>query len=197
MNYTDLLINQYARQPRARATIQTLEDDMKRSTNGALSVAGMLNIDSAIGYSLDIIGKIVGQSRILTGAVAREFFAFFNESPTQGFQFEGSGGSPWYRHGDAIASTATLTDSEYRTVIRARCIKNYSRCTLDSVELACEKLFGSNRYSIEIIDPCHWEITTVDAVPFILFCARELDVLPRSSGMLYTFVESEVKHGNG
>ncbi|MGV2811707.1 DUF2612 domain-containing protein [Enterobacter cancerogenus] len=197
MNYADLLISQYARKSRARATIEELENDMKRSFNGALSVAGMLNIDSAVGYSLDIIGKIVGQSRILTGAVAREFFAFLDKSPTQGFQRQASGGSPWYRHGDAIASTATLTDSEYRAVIRARCIKNFSRCTLDSVEQACEKLFGRNRYSVGIIGPCHWEITTTDADPFILFCAKELDVLPRSSGMLYTFVESEVKNGNG
>ncbi|NUU66538.1 DUF2612 domain-containing protein [Enterobacteriaceae bacterium BIT-l23] len=72
MNYTDLLISQYATRPRARATIQALEDDMKRSRDGTLSVAGMLNIETATGVSLDVIGKIVGQSRVLTGAVARE-----------------------------------------------------------------------------------------------------------------------------
>lgn len=152
----------------------------------------MLNIETATGISLDVIGKIVGQSRVLTGAVAREFFAFLDKSPTEGFQRGGTGGSPWYRQGDAIASTATLTDSELRAVIRARCIKNFSLCTLDSVEQACEQLFGRNRYSIEIIGPCHWEVTTTDADPFILFCAKELDVLPRSSGMKYTFVENEV-----
>lgn len=191
MNYTDLLINQYANRPRAKATIQALQDDMKRSIDGALSVAGMLDIDTATGNSQDIIGKIVGQDRVLTGAVAREFFAFVGDTPTNGFQRSGSGGSPWYRHGDAIASTATLTNSEYRAVIRARCIKNFSRCNLDGVEEACEQLFGASRYSLDILGPCHWQITTTNADRFILFCAKNLDVLPRASGMKYTFVENE------
>ncbi|QCT22751.1 DUF2612 domain-containing protein [Jejubacter calystegiae] len=47
---------------------------------------------------------------------------------------------------------AGLTDSKFRVVIKARCIKNFSRCTLDSVENACEQLFGSGLYIKALID---------------------------------------------
>lgn len=187
--YADLLISQYVTKPKARATVQALADDMAKSFTGALSVPDMLDIEHAGGVNLDIIGKIVGQDRTLNGAIAREFFAFLNQSPTQGFRVGWLGGSPWYRHGDTIAATATMNDAEYRGVIRSRCIKNFSRCNLDSTELACEMLFGAKGYSIEVIGPWHWEITTTGADRFILFCARSLDVLPRASGMNYTFVE--------
>ena len=187
--YADLLIAQYTSRPKARATIQALAEDMKRSFDGALSVPDMLDIDTAGGVNLDIIGKIVGQNRTLTGAVAREFFAFTGYAQTKGFRHGGAGGSPWYRHGDAINASATLTDSEMRILVRARCIKNFSDCTLDALEAACEVLFGKKKYSVDITGPCEWQITTTDADAFVLYCAKNLDVLPRASGMNYTFLE--------
>lgn len=189
-DYTDLIVAQYANKPRAKATIRALADDMKRSFSGALSVPDMLDIETAGGVNLNIIGKIVGQGRVLTGAVAREFFAFVGYASTKGFRHGSDGGSPWYRHGDAITSSATLTDTEMRTLVRARCIKNFSSCTLDDVEKACERLFGTGRYGVDVIGPCHWQITTTDADAFVLYCAKSLDVLPRASGMNYTFVEN-------
>lgn len=189
-DYTSLIIAQYATKPRAKATIQALADDMKRSFDGALSVPDMLDIDTAGGVNLNIIGKIVGQDRVLTGAVAREFFAFAGYANTKGFRRSDDSGSPWYRHGDAVTASATLTNTEMRTLIRARCIKNFSSCTLDDVEKACERLFGTGRYDVDVIGPWHWQITTTDADAFVLYCAKSLDVLPRSSGMNYTFVEN-------
>ena len=188
--YADLLITQYVSKPRANATIQALADDMNRSVTGALSVPDMLDIEHAGGVNLDIIGKIVGQDRVLNGAIAREFFAFTSNSETKGFEHNSEGGSPWYRHGDAISASATLTDTEMRVLIKARCIKNFSKCTLNDVERACELLFGEGRYAVDVIAACHWQITTAGADAFVLFCAQSLDVLPRASGMQYTFVEN-------
>ncbi|MGE9550434.1 DUF2612 domain-containing protein [Erwinia amylovora] len=187
--YADLLITQYVTKPKATATIQALADDMNRSVTGALSVPDMLDIGSAGGVNLDIIGKITGQDRVLTGAVAREFFSFAGNAQTKGFQRADSGGSPWYRHGDTISASATLTDTEMRVLIKARCIKNFSRCTLDDLEKACELLFGTTRYQVDVVAACHWQITTTGADDFVLYCAKSLDVLPRASGITYTFVE--------
>ncbi len=121
--YADLLISQYGTKPKAVATIQALADGMAQSFTGALSVPDMLDIERAGGVNLGIIGKITGQGRVLNGAVAREFFAFKGYPDTRGFQVSNTGGSPWYRHGDTTSASATLTDAEMRTPIRARCIK--------------------------------------------------------------------------
>ncbi|MBD8242478.1 DUF2612 domain-containing protein [Pantoea agglomerans] len=187
--YADLLISQYVTKPKARATIKALADDMARSFTGALSVPDMLDLEHAGGVNLDIIGKITGQDRVLNGAVAREFFAFKGYQQTQGFQVSSAGGSPWYRHGDTTSASATLTDMEMRVLTKARCIRNFSACTLDDLERACELLFGADRYQVDVIGACHWQITTTGAEAFVLFCAKSLDVLPRASGMNYTFVE--------
>ncbi|MBD8129239.1 DUF2612 domain-containing protein [Pantoea agglomerans] len=189
--YADLLISQYVSKPKARATVQALADDMAQSFTGALSVPDMLDIEHAGGVNLDIIGKITGQDRVLNGAVAREFFAFKGYQQTQGFQVSSAGGSPWYRHGDTISASARLSDTEMRTLIKARCIKNFSPCTMDDLERSCELLFGRDGYEVDIDvnTPCVWQITTFGADQFVLFCAKSLDVLPRASGMNYTFVE--------
>jgi len=188
--YADLLISQYVTKPKARATVQALADDMARSFTGALSVPDMLDIEHAGGVNLDIIGKITGQDRVLNGAVAREFFAFRGYPDTRGFQVSNAGGSPWYRHGDTTSASATLTDTEMRVLIKARCIRNFSACTMDDLERACELLFGADRYQVDVLGACHWQITTTGAEAFVLFCAKSLDVLPRASGMNYTFVEN-------
>ncbi|WP_208951227.1 DUF2612 domain-containing protein [Rahnella sp. ChDrAdgB13] len=188
--YASLLIAQYMTKPKATATIQALADDMGVSFTGLLSVPDMLDIDNAKGVNLDIIGKIVGQDRTLSGAIEREFFAFTrSQSQTKGYQHKGAGGSPWYRHGDAIASSGVLNDTEFRQMIRVRIIKNFSRCNMDSVEMACELLFGIGKYAVDVIAACEWKITVTNASQFALFCAQTLDILPRASGVNYVFEE--------
>lgn len=188
-SYSDLLIFQYAGKPRAVATINLLTEQWTQSFIGAASIPEMLNIDTAVGVNLNIVGKIVGQDRTLQKVVEREFFAFFGDEKTKGFRSGGIGGSPWYRHGDAIAGLATLSDAEMRTLIKARCIKNFSHCNIDDVERACQQLFGSSGYQLDITAPCVWTITTFGVDSFILFAAQSLDVLPRAAGIRYEFIE--------
>lgn len=187
--YSDLLILQYSGKPRAAATIKLLADQWTQSFTGAASIPEMLNIDTSEDKNLDIIGKIVGQERTLPEAIEREFFAFLGDKATKGFRVDGVGGSPWYRHGDAINSTVTLSNTEMRTLIKARCIKNFSRCNIDDVERACQQLFGKSGYQLDITAPCVWTITTFSVDSFILFAAQALDVLPRAAGIRYEFIE--------
>lgn len=187
--YADLLIVQYAGKPNAVATIRLLSEQWRQSFEGAASIPEMLNIDTAVGQNLDIVGKIVGQDRTLQAAVPREFFAYEGNPITRGYRVGGKGGSRWYRHGDALKTAATLTDSEMRILIKARTIKNFSGCCMDDVERACEVLFGKTGYRITVSAPCVWTIATQGADPFVLFAAQELDALPRASGVRYEFIE--------
>lgn len=189
-NYSDLLVIQYAGKPRATATINLLSDQWAKSFSGVAQIPDMLDIDNARGVNLDIIGKIVGQDRMLPEAIEREFFAFLGDGMTKGFRRGGMSGSPWYRNGDAIAGSVSLSDSEMRILIKARCIKNFSRCNIDDVERSCELLFGSSGYDLDITAPCVWTITTYSVDSFILFSATSLDVLPRATGVRYDFIEA-------
>ncbi|MDK9607121.1 DUF2612 domain-containing protein [Lelliottia wanjuensis] len=187
--YSDLLVIQYADKPRARATINLLADQWAQSFSGAASIPEMLNIDTSAGVNLDIVGKIVGQDRTLSGAVAREYFAFVGNPKTKGFRISKVGGSPWYHHGDALNESVSLTDAEMRTLIRARCVKNFSNCKIDDVERACELLFGASGYLLDQLANSVWQITTFSAENFVLFAAKTLDILPRAAGVRYEFIE--------
>lgn len=188
-DYTQLLASQYYRKPRATATILLLLEQWTLSFIGASSIPDMLNIDTARGKNLDIIGKIVGQDRVLPAAVDREFFAFTVNDATKGFRLDGTGGSPWYRHGDAITASGVLSDSEMRVLIKVRVIRNFTRCNLDDLENACVLLFGEKGYQVDITAPCVWSITTYSASKLALIAAQELDILPRAAGIRYEFSE--------
>jgi hypothetical protein len=188
--YAKLLIWQYLGKPRASATIELLDEQFSRTMNGALSIPDMLDIDKALGNNLDIIGKIVGVSRIVPDAIPRDYFGFYQiAAKTNGYRVNGSGGSPWYRYGEPLESSARLTNSEMRICIRARIIKNFSDCSLDSLEMALEQLFGTNGYVVDILGPWNWQITTTNADEFVLFAAQNMDLLPRSAAMNYTWIE--------
>lgn len=187
--YSDLLVFQYSGKPNAVATINLLSDQWTESFTGAASVPEMLNIDTAAADNLNIVGKIVGQERDVPDAIEREYFAFVGDAKTKGFRINGIGGSPWYRNGDSINDSATLSDTEMRKLVKARCIKNFSRCNIDDVERACVQLFGSSGYQLDVTAPCVWTITTFSVDSFILYAAKGLDVLPRAAGIRYEFIE--------
>lgn len=188
-SYSDLLVVQYSNKPKARATIDLFTSQWTQSFTGAASIPDMLDIETAQGVNLDIIGKIVGQDRTLTGAIAREYFAFVGDPETKGFRYKGVSGSPWYRHGDSLTDSVELTDTELRIIIKARCIKNFSDCKIDDIEKSCSLLFGVNGYLLDMVANSVWQITTFEVDDFILFAAQTLDIIPRAMGIRYEFVE--------
>lgn len=89
------------------------------------------DIDSAQGHQLDIIGRIVGQERTLAAADLFPFFGFQGAVAAQSFGTLGRPtiGGYWYSLGDSIGDDVTLSDDMYRTLIKAKIIKNNARGT--------------------------------------------------------------------
>ena len=77
--YQDLLIIQYRNKPNARAMIK-LAVDCYLADGIIFDLQDVLNIDTAVGAQLDLIGKILGCSRNITGlTVDKPFFSFEKE----------------------------------------------------------------------------------------------------------------------
>lgn len=89
------------------------------------------DIDSATGAQLDIIGNIVGQPRTLIGADLFPFFGFAGAVAANSFGtvFKETIGGYWYSLGQKIGGDVVLGDDMYRTLIKARIIKNNARGT--------------------------------------------------------------------
>lgn len=74
--YADLLIIQYRQKPKARATIK-LGADLYLADGLVFQMQNILDIDTAIGAQLDLIGKILGVNRNIPGfTIDKEYFSF-------------------------------------------------------------------------------------------------------------------------
>lgn len=84
------------------------------------------DIDSATGAQLDIIGNIVGQARTIVEADLFPFFGFMGNVASNSFGtvFKDTVGGYWYSLGQKIGGDVTLSDDMYRTIIKAKIIKN-------------------------------------------------------------------------
>ena len=67
--YSDLLIYQYIKKPKAKATIDALMGEYDALSENAFDLLNQWDIDQARGFSLDIIGRRVGVSRVLPSAI--------------------------------------------------------------------------------------------------------------------------------
>ena len=88
-------------------------------------------LDTATGKQLDILGDIVGQSRIVADANLIAYFGFKNTFLAESFGDlnNPSVGGIFLSLGESELGTRTLTDDAYRIFIKARIFKNNSTAT--------------------------------------------------------------------
>ena len=188
MAYSDLLIWQYQGKPKALATIKMIEDEFAQSFIDLYRIQDVLSIETATGDQLDLVGKHVGQSRIVNGYTLRQFFGFKNAKNALGFSKEFDGGGQWYRLRDPLADSVRLSDDDYRFLIKCRVIKNYQLGTVPNIIEACQFVFGDG---CKVVDNLNMTVTV--KVPkkkltqFSTFAVRNLDIIPRQAGTKIIF----------
>ncbi|MEX3929733.1 DUF2612 domain-containing protein, partial [Paraburkholderia sp. BR10936] len=193
MAYSDLLVWQYKGKPRAKATAELFDTLVKPTWAGFMALMDTYDIDHVTGISLDVIGRIVGVSRILQGAAPRTFFGFNGEPDQTSFPNPYAGpftrgqrlGGKWYRYGGAIADSATANDEEMRTLIRMKVVKNYQDASLPNLITGAMILTGG-AYA-NAVDNLDMTVTLFiirsRVTPFVEFVLNYMDLLPRASGV--------------
>ena len=82
----------------------------------------LLDIDKSTGKNLDLIGKLIGEERTLVNFIDRVYFGFLGARLAEAYDF-----GYWYSlYKNKYGTLRTLTDEEYRRVLKARVIKNSS-----------------------------------------------------------------------
>jgi Protein of unknown function (DUF2612) len=139
INWQATLESQYANSP----TIVQLLTNMNQyvdPTNNINAFFNMVwNIDTAVGYGLDVWGRIVGVGRVLKIATV-DYFGF--EGPS------GASGLPWnqgiFYRGQALTSNYALLDGPYRVLILAKALFNICNGTIQAINQILINLFGAN-----------------------------------------------------
>lgn len=117
--------NQFDEDPVYDAIVQTLIEYKMKVQDLYIKFAGtILDIDKSTGRNLDLIGSIVGQSRVLIDYFSKPYFGFEGNPRAEPFDK-----GVWFSlFSDSGGDSRTLTDAEYRRVIKARIIRNKTNC---------------------------------------------------------------------
>lgn len=141
--YANLLIIQYRNKPKARATIK-LGADLYLSDGLVWDIGNVLDIDTAIGAQLDLIGKILGQSRNIPGLVIDKPFFSFEKEDAYGFSTadELSEGY-WKNYRNSVGSVYNLSDYSYRILLKFKAMYNVRRASMAFMYDMYYRAFGN------------------------------------------------------
>lgn len=188
-DYSQLLIYQYARKPKARATIDSVLGEYDKLSDNAIDLLNQWDIDQARGFSLDIIGRRVGVGRILPSAIAKGYFGYLNAV----------GGEPWgqgvwYRAGESLGDSITLNDTDYRFLIRAKIYKNFQVGTIEYITNALKKIINPDALIQDNLDMTATIFLPLASLSLLQsYMVEQMDILPRSMGVMYTYINASGK----
>lgn len=103
------------------------------------------DLDNATGAQLDVIGRIVGQDRVLINADLYTFFGFVGALKAGSFGDVGNSliGSRFLDYGSPTGGNITLDDETYRLFIRAKIYKNTTSSTPEEFIEVVNLIFGT------------------------------------------------------
>jgi beta-lactam-binding protein with PASTA domain len=143
------VISQYANSPTLLQLVANMNQYVDQSANMANFYNYVWNIDSAVGFGLDIWGKIVNVSRLLQIPNTTDYVGFDNSAtPPPDWQTMGSTQTVGGPVGGAMytgqnATTAyLLPDDAYRQLILAKAFANICTTTAPAINQILQNLYG-------------------------------------------------------
>ena len=115
------------------------------------------SIDTAMGAQLDIIGRIVGQDRVLIGADLVPYFGYLGALLPESYgdlNNTGVGGYYWDIN-TPMGGNITLSDEQYRLFIKAKILKNLTRATPEDVIKFIQFVFEVEKVYISMDESAH------------------------------------------
>ena len=148
--YLDLLLFQYQQKPRATAEIELLAGKGEEVFSLLSELRQAYDVDSAVGTQLDVLGRIVGLSRLIPYAVSKIRFGFQENDNARGFDDKFSNdrqSAPFLNRFEPINTDYELDDESYRIFLRMKIAKNTGSAyivtdDLISLQDATELAFG-------------------------------------------------------
>lgn len=126
------------------AILDTLIEHKEERQKEYLTIADtFLDIDKSTGKNLDLIGDLIGEERTLVNFIDRVYFGFLGARLAEAYDF-----GYWYSlYKNKYGTLRTLTDEEYRRVLKARVVKNSSDNNRNSF-LEVLNILSNNQSSI-------------------------------------------------
>lgn len=184
-DWTDLVISQHVNKPKFMAALGVVAGAIQDITATANSIPSMFDIDNAYGNQLDVVGEWVGRKRVVEDILTPVFFGFQDDIAALPFGevINVAVGGRFYEQGESFSSSSTLGDPEYRTVLKAKIVRNQWDGSIEGMENSLQYVFntqaavidtGTLSLDVKIGRP----ITQIEKTLLSTF-----DLLPRASGV--------------
>lgn len=136
------VISQYQTSVTLLQLIENMETYIDPLTNLDAFYVDMWNIYSAVGYGLDVWGRIVGVTRTIRVPTPTKFLGFESAAPSVesydfGILFDGS---------EALTQNYTLSDQAFRTLILAKALANICNGSIPAMNQILINLFNGKGY---------------------------------------------------
>ena len=181
------------------AILDTLIELKEERQREYLSLADtFLDIDKSTGKNLDVIGKLIGEERTLVNFIDRSYFGFLGARLSEAYDF-----GYWYSlYKNKYGTLRTLTDEEYRRVLKARVIKNSSDSNRNSMLEVLNTLTGNtNSIVTETTDNGVITIEVLDQDGLVSYYLskykNDRNLIPVPMGRRLTVIQGTVSRLNG
>lgn len=135
--------SQYANSPTMMRLIHNMNEAIRPDADIDNFYDVIWNVKTAIGFGLDIWGRIVGISRILQIPSASGYFGF--QDGASNASFSPFGVNPFFSGINASTSNYSLSDAIYRPLIMAKALANISSADSHSINQILQNAFPGVR----------------------------------------------------
>lgn len=184
--YANLLILQYRNKQKARQTIK-LGASIYLANGLVFELNDILNIDTAVGAQLDLIGQILGVNRNVYGLnIDTPYFSFEKENAYGFSDAQALSDGYWKSYWNSIGSAYALSDNEYRQLLKFKAVYNLRRGSWAEMDSLYYTLFGND---LEIVNNKDLSVTfkVSSTLTVALKAAIFLGYIMPPLGINYTF----------
>jgi hypothetical protein len=184
-DWSATVLSQYANSPIILQWIEYYSEYIDPTQNIQAFYDQLWNIETAVGYGLDVWGRIVGVARTIPG-ITQKYLGFAEAGQLSADPFNQS---PLYS-GEALTGNSTLSDDAFRTLIMAKAAANIWDGSIPGLNLILRTLFpGLICY---VTDGQNMTMTytfmfTLTALQIAIL--QGTNVLPRPAGVSATIVQ--------
>ena len=184
-DWSQTILSQYANSPVILQWIDYFSQNVDPTESIDAFYDQLWNVETAVGYGLDVWGRIVGVERTITGAT-QKYFGFQEAGDLSADPFNQS---PFYS-GEALTGNSTLSDDAFRTLIMAKAAANIWDGSIPGLNLIMRTLLPG--LVCFVTDGQNMTMTytfqfTLSALQIAIL--QNTNVLPRPAGVSATIVQ--------
>jgi len=184
-NYLDTIESQFSNSPTLGQLLENFNTYIDPAADIDQFYDLMWNVDTAVGYGLDVWGRIVGVQRVLQVSNT-DYFGFSQALPGS----QPYNQAPFY-NGQQLTSNFALTDDAFRILIYAKAMANICDGSIPAINQILLTLFAG-RGDCYVTDGLNMTMTytfTFQLTPVEQAILGQSGILPKPTGVSATVVQ--------